>query len=210
MRNILLSGLSIFFTLLGTIAYAINIQSPYTAEVIVHSQSTEERLKATESALAQVFIAITKNDQILAHPHIKQQLTKAPTLVQQFGYTAAPSAVNTEKLYLLRVYFDPQGVDQCLQTMRPTHNNNQEKISLKITGIHHQSDIDQLMSYLGHLKTVANVNLSAIHGTDILLKLSLHNTEEFFLQTVSKDQRLSAINQKTDKNPTILRWNPIT
>lgn len=114
MKNALLLGLSIFLMLLGNAAFAVKVNSLYIGEVSVRSQSPEERRQVTQTALAQVFIKVSGNNQITNNPRIKQNLIKASPLVQQFGYTT-PTVSNTDKPYLLQIHFDINGVNQCLR-----------------------------------------------------------------------------------------------
>lgn len=345
MKTALLYGLSIFFMLICHAASAIQVNSLYIGEVPVHSQSPEERHNMMTGALAQVFIKVSGDKQILSNPRIKQQLSKAASLVQQFGYSANPNAT-----YLLQVHFDINGVNQCLRNAnapvwgqnRPmilgwindastptqdiltlktpnaithlinqnmkqrgipftfpnmdstdanlitpqlitgmdipkllaaskryksdalligymtkngellntqwkliigndqwewnilgktamdiipilvdnitttlstrfaivTSNAIQKNIALKITGIHHQSDFIQMIRYLNHLTPVANVSISSIHGSDVLLNISLRSSEEAFLKTLSLSQRLSAMNTDNKPSSLIFKWNP--
>ncbi len=344
MKTALLYGLSIFFILICHTAFAIQMNSLYAGETQVHSQSPEERNKMMPIALAQVFIKVSGNNQILSNPRIKQQLRKASSLVHQFGYTT-----DTPTTYLLKIHFDINGVNQCLRDVNapvwgqnrplilgwindestPTHdiltlkttnpavniikqnmeqrgipfilpnmdtidanlvsaqritdmdipklfaaskryksnalligymtkngellntqwklimgndqwewdisgktindiistivdnvtntlstrfaivtsNAIQKNMTLKITGIHHQSDFTQMIRYLNHLTPVVNVSISSIHGNDVFLSISLRSTEASFLKTLSLGQRLSAISTKDNMNPMVFKWN---
>lgn len=348
MKTALLYGLSIFLILTCHTASAIQVNSLYMGEIQVHSQSSEERHRMMPTALAQVFTKVSGNNQILTNPRIKQQLPKASSLVQQFGY-ATSAAANTNTTYLLQIHFDINGVNQCLReanapvwgqnrplilgwisdestptqdiltlkTTNPmanlmkknmdqrgipftlpnmdttdanlitpqlitdmdipkllaaskryksdallighltkngellntqwkltlgsdqwewnitgktandiipalvdnitntlstrfaivTSNSIQKNIALKIMGIHHQSDFTQLIRYLNHLTPVANVSISSVNGSDVLLSISLRSTEESFVKTLSLGQRLSAISTKDNTSPMIFQWN---
>lgn len=342
MKTVLLYGVCLFLICLCKGASAIQVNSLYQGEVQVYSQSHEERRQKMPVALAQVFVKVSGDNQILANPRIKQQLNKASTLVKQFGYSATKAQIP----YLLKIHFDIDGVNQCLrdagtpvwgqnrplilgwihdesaeisgdilalntqnaivtvmkQTMEqrglpfvlpamdeidvnvvtpqlitdmnipkleaaskrynpnsllighitkkgellntewkltlgndqwewnitgktpndvmPALINNitkalstrfaivttssiQKNITLKITGIHSQSDFAQLIRYLNHLTPVANVSISTIHGSDVLLNVSLRSTEESFLKVISLGQELSAVNAKN----MIFKWN---
>lgn len=114
MKNALLLGLGLYLLLIGNTAFAIKVVSLYMGEVRVNSQSPEERHKATQAALAQVFIKVSGNLQILSNPGVKQHLNKASALMQQFGYTT-PTDSHQDKPYLLQIHFDINGVNQCLR-----------------------------------------------------------------------------------------------
>ncbi len=344
MKTTFLYGLSIFLIFLCNIASAINVNSLYIGEVPVQSQSPDERRQKMPAALAQVFMKVSGDNQILTNPRIKQQLSKASSLVQQFGYTAA----NTTP-YLLQIHFDMNGVNQCLReasapvweqnrplilgwihdesgeigdilthttpnpvvdlmkqnmaarglpfilptmdnvdanTVNPqlitdmditkleaaskryksnsllighitkngdllttqwkltmgndqwgwtitgkkaediipalmnqitktlstrfaivTSNAIQKNIELKITGIHHQADFTQLIRYLNHLAPVANVSISNINGSDVLLNISLRSTEESFLKAISLSHELSYVANTDNTPPMIFKWN---
>lgn len=348
MKTALLYGLNIFLVLIIHTAFAMNVNSLYVGKVQVHSQSSDERQKMMPIALAQVFIKVSGNRQILANPRIKQQLNKASSLVQQFGYTIA-SAQNTNTPYVLQVHFDINGVNQCLRetnmpiwgqnrplilgwindesvlapdilnpkTTNPivylikqhmdergipftlpsmdtldthlinpqtitsmdipklliaskryksdallighvnktndlfttqwklimgtdqwewnisdktlnniiptlvdnitttlsarfavvTSNTIQKNIILKITGISQQTDFSQLIRYLNHLTPVANVSISSINGSVVLLNISLRSNEESFLKAISLGQKLSIINTDNKTSTMIFQWN---
>lgn len=88
-----------------------------------------------------------------------------------------------------------------------TSSHIQKNIFLKVTGIKHQSDFTQLIRYLNHLTPVANVSISNINGTNVLLNVSLRSTEESFLQAVSLGQKLSITPQDPSISPLIFHWN---
>lgn len=113
MKNTLLTGLILFlFIIISGITFAFKVDSLYTGEVPVHSQSSEEKQKATALGLANVFVKVSGNAQILQNPRIQQRIAHASQFVQQIGYIASSDKTNP---YLLQIHFDMNAINRCLR-----------------------------------------------------------------------------------------------
>lgn len=97
-------------------AWAVRVSSIYQAEIPVSSQSAEERARVIQSALKQVLVKVSGKTAILDNPKLGAQLTNASALMQEFGYTNAPST-DSKTPFILEVRFDADGVNQILHNL---------------------------------------------------------------------------------------------
>ncbi len=106
MRKIPLLAICLYFFVHA--AFAAHVKGLYQGVVPVVSQSQTERNQVLQQALANVFIKVSGNSQILNQPAIKSHLADASSLMQEFSYL--PS--HQTKPYLLLVNFDADGVNK--------------------------------------------------------------------------------------------------
>lgn len=100
----------------ANMAIAVRVDSIYVADVPAASQSASERNNLLKQALQQVLVKITGNAQILDNAKIKISTEELNSLVQEYGYSLSSNNMN-QKSYLLRVRFDPEGINQLLQKL---------------------------------------------------------------------------------------------
>lgn len=93
-------------------AYAVRMNSIYTGQIPVSTQSAQDRAQQVSSALAQVFVKVTGNSQTLNNPTLKTSLNSADSLLQAFSYGVSTDSM---KPYLLEIQFDSEGVNKLLQ-----------------------------------------------------------------------------------------------
>jgi hypothetical protein len=89
-----------------------------------------------------------------------------------------------------------------------TTNTIQKNISIKVTGITQQEDFVQLVRYLNHLPSVADVSIAQISGNEVLLNVSLRSTLQAFLQSVSIGPKLTLVGTDTTLSPLVFEWKP--
>ncbi len=334
--------------------FAARVNSLYTAQVPVTSQSAQEKAQAVPQAFGQVLIKVSGNNQILDNPEIKSRLGAAENLMQEFSYSTPPIP-DSAKPYLLEVRFDTEGVNQLLRDAHvpiwgqnrplilawiaveiPAHpaeivdngstnttalllkqnaeqrglpiifpvmdvaelnqisvkdiatmaapklltaakryasnailigrisqdingqnvnqfntqwklvlgndqwswnvtgktqaevltaitntiantlaaryavimtNDVQTQFTLKVIGVAQQDDFMQLMNYLKHLTPVADVQLVKISGNEVLLTVSLHGTQDSFVQALSAGQKLTPTVDGTTSSLLVYQWN---
>ncbi len=108
-------GILLFVLFSTHSAFAVRITTLYEGILPVSSQSVSERNQLASQALAQVFVKVSGNNDILAHPKIKTSLASANNLMQEFSYTSMPRGSDNAKPYLLQLHFDEEGVNKILR-----------------------------------------------------------------------------------------------
>jgi len=109
-------GILLLISLLsvGT-ALAVRVATLYQGVLPVASQSPAERNQLAQDALAQVFVKVSGNKNILNNPQVKARLPAASSLMQEFSYSPAPSLPGNTKPYFLQLNFDPEGINKILR-----------------------------------------------------------------------------------------------
>lgn len=106
--------LGFILALLSPTVWSVKINSLYTGDIPVNSQSAAEKHTAMQRALAQVLIKVSGNNQTPYHSKIKSYLISPEKWVQEFGYIT-PQASEATSAYILHVRFDETGVNQILR-----------------------------------------------------------------------------------------------
>lgn len=104
-------GVVVFFLLVPA-AIAVRVNSIYSAEMPVATQTIQEKNRVLPLELGQVLIKVSGNSHILDNPKIKMALPQAESLLQDFSYVASSQK---EASYLLKIHFDPEGVNHLLR-----------------------------------------------------------------------------------------------
>src|SRR5579863_7566366 len=86
-------------------AWAAKVSSIYEADLLVATQSEEERAQAVEQGLEQVLIKLSGDPLIEKNPAIKSSVHKADYYVQEFSYA---SSTTSSSQYLLQIYYDKE------------------------------------------------------------------------------------------------------
>lgn len=105
----------IFYFLSMNTALAVRVTNLYQGVLPVTTQSPAERNQLAGDALKQVLIKVSGNNDILNRPEIKENLSAASTLMQEFSYVPAPALLARNKPYLLQLNFDPNGINKMLR-----------------------------------------------------------------------------------------------
>jgi hypothetical protein len=82
----------------------------------------------------------------------------------------------------------------------------QSEVVLKIAGVKQQTDLMSLMKYLQHLTVVADVQLTSITGSDIVLSVSLRGSKPGFMQALTLGKKLEALNNSDAQDALNYRW----
>lgn len=86
-------------------------------------------------------------------------------------------------------------------------SGNNEVVYLNINAINHITDYAKLIAMFSELSAVAQVELAAVSGTSIQLKLVLLGTQQDLLTELSLDQRFNS--SKNAFDDMIFQWNTI-
>jgi uncharacterized protein len=66
----------------------------------------------------------------------------------------------------------------------------QTQLSLKVAGVKQQNDLLQLIKYLQHLTSVADVQLASVAGSDVVLNVNLRGSKQAFIQVLAMGKKL--------------------
>lgn len=112
MRKLLLSFMLV--CLFCAQAHAVRVSSIYKAKIPVASESAEDRTRALQEGMAQVFIKVSGNSHILQNsPELKSHIDHADASVEEYNYSPAPKTALLP--LLLSIRFDPQTIDRFLK-----------------------------------------------------------------------------------------------
>lgn len=100
-RLFLLCGLLFSFNSL-----AVEVENLYSAQVMVQSQSSNDRTQALKQALQAVLLKVGGQTSVLTHPQIISQLSRAERFVSQYGYA------RIDQQLWLNVRFDENKINQ--------------------------------------------------------------------------------------------------
>lgn len=110
--------LFLFFMLHLSVTGAVAEESLYSGEVVVPSQSKEDRSYATPDALIQVLQKLSGKREMPSSPALEEALSKADKLVLSFRYRNVerngPDGVSSEELRLVTQFMPPE-VDRIAQ-----------------------------------------------------------------------------------------------
>ncbi len=88
-------------------------------------------------------------------------------------------------------------------------NAVQKDLIIKVTGITHYRDFNQLTGYLNHLTPVANVEITKILAdNDVIVKVSLRGTQDSFNQALSIGKKLTPAPANATDTMVVYQWNP--
>lgn len=107
----LITGIIALFA--ASFVYAVHVNSVYTADMLVPSQSTDDRLAAEGPALEQVLVKLSGDTNVVNNPAVEARLKNADKLVQEFSYSPSPDTPKTP--YVLHVVFDTEAVNHILR-----------------------------------------------------------------------------------------------
>jgi len=103
--------LALFCTVFSRHGVAVDLPDPYLARVEVADQSTQARDSALQRALREVLIRLSGDQQVVALPAVKEALSKADSLLDQYGYDRAPAlAPEGPARLLLEARFRPEAI----------------------------------------------------------------------------------------------------
>jgi len=153
----------------------------YETEITVENQSPEQRQQAIHHALEKVLEqvasaqATTLDDSIL-----NKALTRAEHYVQQYRYTEQG----------LWVRFDDRLVNGLLQQGLDSNAITDEKIILKITGIHTLEDYSRIANYLNSLEFVHSTRPLTVAPDKIVFQIRAHGGHMAVAQSIAQNSFL--------------------
>ena len=103
------------YLLTAHMALAVKVGALYQGAIPATSQSAAERDQLARDALAQVFVKVSGNNNILNNAKVKEQLNSASSLMQEFSYIPAPKIPGNTKPYFLQLDFDADGINKILR-----------------------------------------------------------------------------------------------
>jgi hypothetical protein len=144
--------------------------SGYEGRVVVADQSDAVRDEGLGQALAQVLERVS--GQPAASPQLLPLLTRAPRLVQRYGYERDPA---TGQL-MLAASFDPRGVDSALRAQRlPVWGSSgaqaAEDVDLRIAGLRGIRDYGRSLAAVQAMPGVRRVSVSGADQSRLLLRV---------------------------------------
>ena len=104
----------VFFLGVST-AFPAKVSTLYQGVLPVATQSATQRDRLATEALAQVFIKVSGNDDILNNPAIKAHLSSANSLVDEYSYSRAPSIPGNAMPWLLQLDFGVDAINKILR-----------------------------------------------------------------------------------------------
>jgi len=194
-----MAGLS-FLLLYFPRVWAANDDLAYQAEVPVPSQSIDDKNAALPAALLQVLVKVTGNENVLDNPAIKEALKNVNSLVDEYHYSTTNSG------YTLSLQFNHEAITQLLQKIHIATPQGTEQglsqVTLKIIGIMHRQDLDEVKNYFEHLAPVTSVEPVEVTGQEVVLSLTVRGDRDTLTQLISAETKLIPVGDLTYK------WNP--
>ncbi len=153
----------------------------YEGRVVVADQGDAARDQGLGEALAQVLERVS--GQPAASPQLLPLLTRAPRLVQRYGYERDPA---TGQL-LLVASFDPRGVDNALRAQRlPVWGGSTraaEDVELRLTGLSGIRDYGRGLAAIQSLPGLRQLSVSGADQSQLLLRVRIDGGSAALLAT---------------------------
>lgn len=113
----ILTRVSALLTLLLTAlpGFAEIVENLYRVTVPVDSYATEERSRATRTALAQLLVRLTGDSRASRNPELAGVLDNAQSYVLQFGYASLPAGAEGEAESAVTINFSEEAVNSLLR-----------------------------------------------------------------------------------------------
>ena len=186
---------SAFFLFLPAAPALASGPATYTGTAPVNSQSDEERAEALKTALANVVVAQTGDNTLLARTDVAKAVGQAERYVLQYQYKSN-SGPDAAKLTLV-AQFDSAAVDRMLDRLGLGSGEEQAALAetpseavVWIGGIRNAEDYARVIGYLGKNNFVRGAQPTQARGDGILVKLSLATDLAHFLDAIGFERTL--------------------
>lgn len=119
-RQLILSFFLVALNLMfSSMASAVQMTELYQAQVPVADQGEAERARAIRSGLGQVLVKVTGNSQVLSNPEIVQSLSRAESMITEYGYVSYNPANSQDQPGLaLNIHYAQAAVDRLARTQK--------------------------------------------------------------------------------------------
>jgi hypothetical protein len=176
----------------------------YSADVLVNSQSDDDRIAGLRIALGQVLARLSGDAGVATRADVLKASAQASNFVQQYQYVrSADSGANVPSApLLLRAQFDPAAVDDLLRRLHLGGHENAAgnvvpeqggNVRAWISGIRSAADYSRAMAALLSSDNVLMATPERAHDDGMLVALKLRSGMQRLLENLAAAQTLSPL-----------------